>query len=167
MSAPSSPGTPPLSGSAAPPSPPPPVWAPSGGPWLPAARHDVWGLISLGARAVGYLLVFIGAIAIVAAVSVPGTCYTDAASCGVSWLSNAATWTIVGKILAVLGLAFLGFGAAVKLHFGLRLPASGNPDEIRFIAAERRVNGAIFVASFVLLILILITVNVGPSVSLP
>ena len=150
--------------------PPPPMWAPAGGSYLPNLRRDPWGLISFGSRAIGFLLVFIAAIVLVAVVSYPGSCITGApptTSCTVTWASNAATAIVVAKILAVLGLAALGFGAAVKLHYGLKPSGASSPDEGRVIASERRVNGALFIASLVLLVIVAITVNVLPTVTIP
>jgi hypothetical protein len=150
----------------APAQPPPPMWAPAGGSYLPSLRHDPWGMISFASRAIGFLLLFIAGIVLVAAVSVPGSCYTTPGSCGTSWLSNAATATIIAKLLAVIGLAALGFGAAVKLHYGLKASASTTADEGRTIASERRVEGGLFIASIVLIVLIAITVNVFPTFGL-
>jgi hypothetical protein len=147
----------------APAQPPPPMWAPAGGSYLPNMRHDPWGMISFASRAVGFLLLFISAIVLVAVVSIPGSCYTPPGSCGTTWLANAATATVIAKILAVLGLAALGFGAAVKLHYGLKATSTSSADEGRIIASERRVEGALFIASIVLLVVVAITVNVFPS----
>jgi len=67
----------------------------------------------------------------------------------------------------VLGLGALGFGAAVKLHYGIRSSNATSADEGRIIASERRVSGALFIASIVLLVLIAVTVNVLPLFPLP
>jgi hypothetical protein len=139
------------------------MWAPAGGSYLPNMRHDPWGMIAFASRAVGFLLLFIAALVLVAAVSIPGSCFTTPTSCGTSWVSNAATATLIAKIIAVLALGLLGFGAAVKLHYGLRTTSATTPDEARIIASERRVSGALFIASLVLLVLVAITVNVLPS----
>ena len=165
MSVPAAQSPPPAYGAPAPTpvQPPPPMWAPVGGSYLPNMRRDPWGIISFGSRAVGFLLLFIAAVVLVAAVSIPGSCYTAPASCGTTWLSNAATATVIAKILAVLGLAALGFGAAVKIHYGLKPSGATTPDEGRLLASERRFNGALFIASVVLLVVIAITVNVYPS----
>jgi len=168
MSGPMAQGPPPAYGAPAPApaQPPPPMWAPAGGSYLPNMRHDPWGMISFASRAIGFLLLFISALVLVAAVSIPGSCYTTPTSCGTTWLSNAATATVIAKLIAVIGLAALGFGAAVKLHYGLRTTASTSADEGRTIASDRRVNGALFIASIVLLVLISITVNVFPTFGL-
>jgi hypothetical protein len=169
MSGPTAQGPPPPYGAPAPApaAPPPPMWAPAGGSYLPNMRHDPWGMISFASRAIGFLLLFIAALVMVAAVSIPGSCFTTPTSCGATWLSNAATATLIAKLIAVIGLAALGFGAAVKLHYGLRSSSSTTPDEARIIASERRVSGALFIASIVLLVVIAITVNVFPSIALP
>jgi hypothetical protein len=146
------------------------MWAPVGGSYLPNMRHDPWGMISFASRAIGFLLVFVAAIVMVAAVSYPGSCITGAApttSCTVTWASNAATAILVAKLLAVLGLAALGFGAAVKLHYGLKATSATSADEGRMMASERRVEGALFIASIVLLVIVAITVNVLPSIAIP
>ncbi|MGA7860803.1 MAG: hypothetical protein WCB19_02980 [Thermoplasmata archaeon] len=168
MSGPMTQGPPPPYGAPAPApaQPPPPMWAPAGGSYLPNMRHDPWGMISFASRAVGFLLLFISALVLVAAVSIPGSCYTTPTSCGTTWLSNAATATLIAKLIAVLGLAALGFGAAVKLHYGMRMTAATSADEGRAIASDRRVNGALFIASIVLLVVISITVNVFPTFGL-
>lgn len=169
MSGPPAPSPPPPYGAPAPApvQPSPPMWAPAGGSYLPNMRRDPWGMISFGSRAVGFLLVFIAALVLVAVVSVPGSCYTAPGSCGTSWLSGAATAALIAKLLAVLGLAAIGFGAAVKLHYSLRASGSTTPDEGRVIASERRFNGALFIASVVLLLAIAVTVNVFPTFPLP
>jgi hypothetical protein len=143
------------------------MWAPAGGSYLPNIRHDPWGMISFISRALGFLLLFIAALVTVAIVSVPGDCFTTAANCGVTYLSNAATAIVVAKILAIIGLGALGFGAAVKLHYGLRSTSATTPDEGRFVAAERRANMGLFIASVVLLVIVAITVNVLPPVGIP
>jgi hypothetical protein len=165
MSGPSAQGPPPPYGAPAPApaQPPPPMWAPAGGSYLPNMRHDPWGMISFASRAIGFLLLFIAAIVLVAAVSVPGSCYTTPTSCGTSWLSNAATATLIAKLIAVLGLAALGFGAAVKLHYGLKSGSGTSADEGRVLASERRNNSALFIASIALLVIVAITVNVLPA----
>jgi hypothetical protein len=139
------------------------MWAPAGGSYLPNMRRDPWGMISFTSRAVGFLLLFVAAIVLVAAVSIPGSCYTTPSSCGTTWLSNAATATLIAKLFAVIGLTGIGFGAAVKLHYGLKPSGSTTPDEGRILASERRLNGALFIASIVLLVVVAITVNVFPS----
>jgi hypothetical protein len=143
------------------------MWAPAGGSYLPNMRRDPWGMISFSSRAVGFLLLFIAAVVLVAVVSIPGSCYSTPGSCTTTgWLAGAATATVVAKILAVLGLAALGFGAAVKLHYGLKPSGASSPDEGRVLASERRFNGALFIASVVLLVVIAITVNVYPAFGL-
>ncbi|MCI4352229.1 MAG: hypothetical protein L3K14_02435 [Thermoplasmata archaeon] len=172
MSGPTAQGASPAYGAPAPApaTPPPPVWAPAGGPYLPNMRHDPWGLISFASRAVGFLLIFISALVIVAVVSYPGGCFvtgTPPSNCGLTWAANAATATLVGKLIAVLGLAALGFGSAVKLHYGLRSSSATTADEGRVLASERRANGALFIASIVLLVVVTLTVNVFPSLAVP
>jgi len=172
MSGPTAQGPPPPYGAPAPApaQPPPPMWAPAGGSYLPNMRHDPWGMISFASRAVGFLLIFIAALVMVAAVSIPGGCFTTGtppSNCGFTYASNAATATLVAKLIAVLGLAMLGFGAAVKLHYGLRSSSATTADEGRFIASERRVNGALFLVSIVLLVIVAITVNVLPAITVP
>ncbi|MGC2290174.1 MAG: hypothetical protein WA688_10025 [Thermoplasmata archaeon] len=165
MSGPMAQGPPPPYGAPAP-APaqsPPPMWIPAGGAYLPNMRHDPWGMISFASRAVGFLLLFISALVMVAAVSVPGSCFNPPGSCGATWVANAATATLIAKLIAVLGLGALGFGAAVKLHYGLRPTGATSADEGRSIASERRVNGALFIASIILLVVIAITVNVYPT----
>lgn len=154
----------------APATPPPPVWAPAGGPYLPNLRHDPWGLVSFASRAIGFLLIFISALVIVAVVSYPGGCYvtgTPPSNCGLTWAANAATGTLIAKLIAVIGLAALGFGAAVKLHYGLKTSSATTADEGRVLASERRANGALFIASIVLMVIVAITTNVFPLVPAP
>jgi hypothetical protein len=142
------------------------MWA-AGGSYLPNIRHDPWGMISFFSRAVGYLLVFIAALVTVAIVSVPGNCIPTPSNCGVTYLSNAASAVIVAKVLAIIGLAALGFGAAVKLHYGLRASSATSPDEGRIIAQERRANMGLFIATIVLLVILAITVNILPPIVVP
>jgi hypothetical protein len=168
MSGPMSQGPPPPYGAPAqaPAQSPSPMWA-AGGSYLPNMRHDPWGMISFVSRAAGFLLVFIAVLVIVAFVSIPGNCVTTPSNCGPTFLSNAYTAVVVAKVLAILGLAALGFGAAVKLHYGLRSSGASSPDEGRIIAAERRANGALFITSIVLLVIVGITVNILPVVTVP
>ncbi|MCI4347089.1 MAG: hypothetical protein L3J97_00530 [Thermoplasmata archaeon] len=171
MSGPTAQGAPPPYGAPAPApaTPPPPMWAAVSGPYLPNMRHDPWGMISFVSRAVGFLLVFIAALVIVAVVSYPGSCYVTPlpSNCGLSWYGGAATGALVAKLIAIIGLAALGFGAAVKLHYGLRHSNTTSVDEGRFLASERRANGALFIASVVLLLLVAITVNTLPFLPAP
>jgi hypothetical protein len=144
---------------------PPPMWAPAGGSYLPNMRRDPWGMISFASRAIGFLLLFVAAVVLVAAVSIPGSCFPAGSNC-TSWLSGAATATLIAKLLAVLGLGALGFGAAVKLHYGLKPSGSATPDEARLLASERRLNGALFIVSLILLVVVAITVNAFPPFGL-
>jgi len=140
------------------------MWASPPGPsYLPNLRHDPWGIISFGARAVGFLLLFVSALVIIAGVSIPASCYSAAGSCtGTTWagLVNAL---LVGRIIAAIGLASLGFGAAVKLHYGLRTTNATTGEEARVVASERQVEGALFVASVILLLVLALSVNVFPG----
>jgi hypothetical protein len=157
------PGAPTYAPPPGPTSPPPPAWAPMGSPWLPAARHDIIGLVSFICRAGGYLLLFIGTLIAVIAVSVPGGCYTTPTPsyCGATFASSAASWFIAAKILAALGLAGLGFGSALKMHYSLRMPQTGHAEEVAFVTQERRVHGIVFVVSVVLLFVLIVVANLG------
>ncbi len=154
----------------APTSPPPPApattplpqWSPGRPPWQSMVRPELWSFVSFISRAVGFVLIFAGTLAIVAGVSIPGSCLTTPASCS-GFLGNAANWLIVGKILAVLGLGALGLGAALKLHYVLRAPSEDRPSEAQVVAAERRSTGLLFVITVLLLFVLILTVNSGLS----
>lgn len=121
-------------------------------------------------RAGGFLLVFLGVLIAVAAVSFPGYCIATSppSSCGVSWLSAAASWILAAKLLLVIGLAGLGFGSAIKMHYGLKMPTSGRPEDAGFIARERSINAIMFLVSLLLLVFVLLTINVlPPLLSIP
>jgi hypothetical protein len=142
------------------------MWAGAAGPYLPNLRHDPWGLISFISRAVGFLLVFVSALVMVAAVSYPGGCYNGflpGSACGTTWQANAAGAILLAKLLVVLGLGAIGFGAAVKLHYGLRASNATSADDGRWMASERRANMGLFIMSIVLMVVIALSVNALPA----
>ena len=112
---------------------------------------------------------FLGTLIAVAAVSYPGNCYSAPlpSNCGLSLLGADASWIVAAKLLVVIGLAGLGFGSAIKMHYGLKMPTSGRPEDSAFVARERGLNGLVFLISLLLMIIILLTINLLPFSALP
>ncbi|HEV8049708.1 MAG TPA: hypothetical protein VGP88_03845 [Thermoplasmata archaeon] len=132
--------------------PPPPMWTPMG---VPQRRMmiDPWPLLGFWARAVGFLLLFLGTLIVVSFASPGGGCVTTPSSCS-GFAAQALNAVLAGKILWVLGLGALGAGAAIRLHWGLRMPENPRPDEVNFVLADRRANGLLFILSMALLLLL-------------
>lgn len=153
-----------LPASAPPPnSPPPAAWNPPPG-WTPpgAPRPMAWGMLSFLAKTIGFALLFVGALVLVIVATAPGNCYgtSPPANCIENYLSGAYTGVVIAKILFVLGLAGIGAGAGLKLHFGGSWPASGRAEEVSLLVAERRFNGLLF-AVVVVLMFLLVASNAG------
>jgi hypothetical protein len=114
---------------------------------------DPWPLLGFWARAVGFLLLFLGTLIVVSFASPGGGCVTTPSSCS-GFAAQALNAVLAGKILWVLGLGALGAGAAIRLHWGLRMPENPRPDEVNFVLADRRANGLLFILSMALLLLL-------------
>jgi hypothetical protein len=130
---------------------------PPQGQWAPPAaapRPMNWDMISFLFRALGFILIAIGVLIIVAVGQFPGSCYTTTSTCGslssanISGMANAY---ITGEVLMALGALLLGLGAGIKLHWVLRAPADGSSDKMAWILVERVFNYAVLAASLVVL----------------
>ncbi len=129
----------------------------------PAARPIPWSMLAFWGRVVGFLLLFVGTLLVVAGATIWGGCITDPTSCGTSWLSGVLNYIGTGKILWVIGLFALGGGAGLKLHWALQNPAPNRAEDIQYIIAERRANYLVLSICIVLLAVLLFTVNSAPS----
>jgi hypothetical protein len=129
--------------------------------WMPMqvppkrAMMDPWPLLGFWTRVVGFFLLFIGAIVIVAGASPTGNSCSSASAC-TSFAMQAANSIFAARVLWILGLGALGAGSAIRLHWGLRMPENPKPDEVTWILADRRANGLIFLASIVMMLVIFV-----------
>jgi hypothetical protein len=145
---------PPPGGTTAPSYLPPPAWIPMAAQAGP--RHDIWGLVSTWLRALGFALLFIGVLIIVAWGTVNGGCI-NTTTCGPTTNfaigQHNAIWA--ANFLWVFGLAAVGAGSGLKLHWALKAPTSGRPEDYRWVMGERFANYALFFLSIILLFLLL------------
>jgi hypothetical protein len=129
--------------------------------WMPMqvppkrAMMDPWPLLGFWTRVVGFFLLFVGALVAVAGASPTGTSCSSASACS-SFVSQAADSILAARILWILGLGALGAGAAIRLHWGLRMPDTAKPDQVTWILADRRMNGLVFLVSIILMLVILV-----------
>ena len=141
------------------PPPAPPMWVP-----MPAAapRRDMMPMLALWFRLIGFVVLFVGVLVAIVAVSTPGSFYTNpctTVSCGQNMAAGFANGVIAAKLLFAIGLFMVGAGAGLKLHWGLRAPATGHSDEQAWILADRRFNGLLFILTVILLAILLLTIN--------
>jgi hypothetical protein len=133
--------------------PPPPMWMPMPAQAAPppGARPVPWAMVSLLARFLGFVLLFIGTVIAIVGVEPGGACYTSTACANTAWVGGAANYLIAAKLLWSIGLFFLGAGAGMKIHFKLGWTDGAKPEEVRFITWERIANYAIIIVCVVLL----------------
>ncbi|HTT25508.1 MAG TPA: hypothetical protein VLY85_03470 [Thermoplasmata archaeon] len=142
------------------PLPPPPQWNPTP---APTTITIPWNSLMMWGRAIGFLLIFVGTLIVIAFASIPGSCITTPSSCS-SFPSQFANSIWAGKILWVLGLFFIGGASGIRLQRRF----SGNTNEDGAGAVARlRANVLIVVLSILLMALILFTVNGSPAVAIP
>ena len=118
-----------------------------------------WDMISFALRAIGVLLLALGAILIVATVSVPGSCFSSGQTCTTNpatYLQGAANGLMWGKIIFLVGALLLGMGAGVKLHWVLRPPTTGHAEDMAWTIVERFFNYALVAISIGLFYLLLV-----------
>jgi Na+-transporting NADH:ubiquinone oxidoreductase subunit NqrD len=127
-------------------------------------RTDTFLLMAFLLRILGFVLVFVGVLVAVVFVSIPGGLYTNPSGYGSSFLEGVANGALAGRILIALGLFLLAAGAGTKLHWSLRYPAQGSPDEIAWAKADRQWNGFVFALCLVLLIVVFLTINIAPPI---
>ncbi len=133
-------------------SPPPPAWTP-----LPptSSRGGMLNLhvssLAFWARALGFLLLFVGTLVAVAFASLPGGCFASPPNCGTGFASGAANAVLSARVLWTLGLFFVGAGAGFKLHWALSRSSSASSDEVRVLIHDRWFNGLLVILTIVLL----------------
>ncbi len=143
----------------APPSPaaPPPVWMPTAAqPLVP--RAAIIPLLALWGRIIGFVLLFVGTLIAVAWGNIPGGCLTTPSSC-TGFPAADANAILAAQVIWTIGLFFLGGGAGIKLHWGLQNPASGRPEDVRWVVADRWVNVVLVVLSIWLMFSLLMNIR--------
>lgn len=118
---------------------------------------DPWPILGFWTRAIGFFLIFAGTLVVVFGASPGGGCYTSLGSCGTGFAGQVANSIWAAKILWTLGLGALGAGAAIRLHWGLQMPANASSEQVSWILADRRMNGVLFLLSVILLLVLLLT----------
>jgi hypothetical protein len=157
----------------APPPPPPPDMTNTPHVWsaLPAPPKrpmvDLFGFLGFWMRAIGFLLLFIGTLIVVAGASEGGGCVTSAGSCGSGFAGQVLNAILVAKLLWVLGLGSLGAGAGIRLHWDLKLPVNPTTDETNWLLAARRQNWWLLVLSILLLAFLLVWGAAGYAIIAP
>ena len=131
---------------------PPPAWIPIAA--QPGPRMDIWGTIANWGRMIGFVLLFVGTLVVVAWGTVNGGCFgASPNNCGPTSSfaqgQHNAIW--VADFLWTFGLAAIGAASGIKLHFSLKAPSSGRPEEFRWVMGERVLNFTLFLGSAVLL----------------
>jgi hypothetical protein len=122
--------------------------------------------VSFLLRVLGFTLLFIAALIVVAFAIPGGACFPAAgsnSSCGAgsSFETGAANAILAGHILFVLGVFLLGLGAGIKIHFSLQSSPSSQPEENRFLIADRWFNGLVFLLSVVVLFWLMVGVGIS------
>lgn len=132
-------------------------------PVAAAARPIPWAMLGTLAKLIGFVLFFVGIIVVIAFVSVPANCLSSQTACSPTGFGEQALNSIIaGKILALLGLAGMGAGAGIKLHWGAR-PQPGEDSQVWI--ADHRFNGLLFLVTLLLMFVLLITVNSAPGIT--
>ena len=133
---------------------PPAAWNPN--PMPAASRPMNWEMISFGVRAIGFILIALGALIVVATVSVPGSCFSTGQTCTTNpatYFQGAANGLMWGKMIVVIGALLLGLGAGIKLHWVLRAPVNAQRgEEWAWVIVERFFNYGIVVVSIFLIV---------------
>lgn len=107
--------------------------------------------LAFWARAIGFLLLFIGTVVAVAFATVPGSCFGTPPGCASGFLGGAANALLAARILWSIGLFFLGSGAGIKMHWALSKTSTASSDEVRAMIHDRWMNALLVVLSVVLL----------------
>ncbi|MCI4336590.1 MAG: hypothetical protein L3K17_05265 [Thermoplasmata archaeon] len=144
--------------------PPPPMWMPMPPQAAPAAAHPIpWGMLSLLARFLGFVLLFLGTVFVILGVEPSGNCYTSTACANTGWVAGAANWLIAGKLMWAIGLFFLGAGAGMKIHWKLGWTEGAKPEDLRFMGTERIANYLVIIVCIILLFFLLTSVTLVTS----
>jgi hypothetical protein len=145
--------------------PPPPMWMPMPVQATAARRPLPWAMLCLLSQLLGFVLIFIGTLLVIVGASIWGGCVTDPTSCGTSWLSGVLNYIVTSKILWALGLLFLGGGSGLKLHFVLQPQAQSKPEDLQYLATERRANYLTLLISILLMAaLLLVTISMASAI---
>ncbi|HZY69361.1 MAG TPA: hypothetical protein VFF67_00060 [Thermoplasmata archaeon] len=132
-----------MSGAPSTPPPPPPVWMPVASSATPM---NYWPLLAFWGRAIGFILLFLGALILAVFENSP---------------PNLANAIVTSNIMWVLGLAMIGGGAGVNLHWNLQRPRGAGPEEAQALVWDRRLNGLLFIVSTILLFLVMVVASSG------
>src|SRR5271170_6842325 len=151
----------PMAGPPSPPPPPPPP--PSNTPIPPPGAGWAGGpprssMLDMGSlqtlfvtwgRILGFLLLFLGTLVAVVAGSVAPDCYPTGGCTGYG--GDWAWAALIGAVLWVIALFFLGGSSGLQLMRGLKAPSGGTPEEYRWVLTERWFNFLMVALSIVLL----------------
>lgn len=147
-----------MSGTPASAPPPPPTWTnlPSPPPRGGMVSLSM-GSLSFWARALGFVLLFIGTLVAIISATPGAGCFGTNPSCGPTsgFVTGAANAILAAKILWSLGLFFLGAGAGLRLHWGMNRSSSLSSDELRAQIHDRWMNLILVLVSIGLLWLLL------------
>jgi len=135
------------------------------GPPMMHPRRDMGSMmtnLTLIFRLLGFILLFVGTLVVVA-YSVPGgACFTPppnngtpACATGTTWNQGEWTGVMAARILWTIGLFFIGLGAGMKIHFNLQAPQNGTPELYQFVAKERFYNGLMLMLTIFLMFVLL------------
>ncbi|MCI4367652.1 MAG: hypothetical protein L3K08_07870, partial [Thermoplasmata archaeon] len=127
-----------------------------------------WNTLAVLALMIGFALVFIGTVVVVAWGTPMGSCGAVPPTCNVSDFRSGlfnALWA--GKMLWALGLAGIGAGAGIKLHWGPKVARGSPAEEYNFVSAERRRYTLLFVISLVLLAVLMLSVGLISTILVP
>lgn len=107
-------------------------------------------------RLLGFVLIFVAALVVVIGTNPPSSCISSpSANCTQNYLSGAATATLIGRILLVLGFSSIIVGSALRMQYSLKPTAESKPEEYNYLAWERRFNGLVILVSLILLFLVM------------
>lgn len=115
-------------------------------------------------RLIGFVLIFVAALVVVIGTNPPADCFSTSppGNCALNWENGAATATLIGRILAVLGFSAIIVGSALRMQYSLKPNAETKPEEYNYLAWERRFNGMVIIVSLILLFAVMLLV---PTIS--
>jgi hypothetical protein len=118
-------------------------------------------------RVLGVLLIVVAALIMVVGGTVPSNCFSTSppTNCGLNYANGAYEAALIGKVLAVLGVAMIIFASGLRMQYGLKPTPETKPEEYAYLVGERRFNGLLIIV--MLLVLILLMLWVSSYVGLP
>jgi hypothetical protein len=139
---------------------PPLGQAPQQNPMQMMRKFETSGTGANVLRLLGFALFVVGALVMIVSATQPGNCYTTSppTNCALNYLSGAYTGALVGKLLAVIGIAIFIAGAGFRMHFGLKPSADTKPEEYQYIIADRRFNGWLIIILILVIVLLMVSV---------